>query len=97
MTAVDKITPGLMAFCNDAYVDKIIDFMTAKLNLSTQVEMLLSGKGHKAIVDLIKNTNIDKSSYSQEEIDSMVTETFNNYPHDNNIKLEMGNLKLRKS
>ena len=91
-----KVTPSLMAFATDAYIDKIIDYGTAKLNLSTQVEMLLNNSGHREILSLIKTVNADKSSYSQEEVDGMVESTFQKYPHDNSVKLEMGNLKLRK-
>ena len=91
-----KVTPSLLAFANDAYVDKVIDYATAKLNLSTQVEMLINNSGHKAILELIKATKSGGSQYSQKEIDILVESTYLNFPHDMNVKLEMGNLKLRQ-
>ncbi len=91
-----KITPSLLAFVNDAYVDKVIDYATAKLNLSTQIEMLINNAGHKAILDLIKATRSGGSRYSQKEIDILVENTYLNFPHDVNVKLEMGNLRLRQ-
>ena len=91
-----KITPSLLAFVNDTYVDKVIDYATAKLNLSPQIEMLINNAGHKAILDLIKATKSGGSRYSQKEIDILVENTYLNFPHDVNVKLEMGNLRLRQ-
>ena len=58
--------------------------------------MLINNAGHKAILDLIKATKSGGVKYSQKEIDILVENTYLNFPHDMNVKLEMGNLRLRQ-
>ena len=54
----------MLAFASDCYIDKVIDISTAKLNLTTQLDMLMNNSGHKEIVNLIKLTSCASGSYS---------------------------------
>ena len=54
---VENITPSLIAFSNEAFIEKVIDYNTAKLNLSMTVEMIVNSQENKMVYDILKPLN----------------------------------------
>ena len=93
---VENITPSLIAFSNEAFIEKVIDYNTAKLNLSMTVEMIVNSQENKMVYDIFKASKLTSGEYSQKEVDIMVESAFTNFPHDSNAKIEMANLNIRR-
>ena len=90
------VTPSLIAFSNEAFIEKVIDYNAAKLNLATTLEMVVNNDDNKMVYDIFKASKLTSGDYSQKEIDLMVESAFTNYPHDRNAQIEMANLNLRR-
>ena len=93
---VENITPSLIAFSNEAFIEKVIDYNTAKLNLSMTVEMIVNSQENKMVYDIFKASKLTSGEYSQKEVDIMVESAFTNFPHDSNAKIEMANLNIEE-
>ena len=90
------VTPSLIAFSNEAFIEKVIDYNAAKLNLATTLEMVVNNDDNKMVYDIFKASKLTSGDYSQKEIDLMVESAFTNYPHDRNAQIEMANLNLKR-
>jgi tetratricopeptide (TPR) repeat protein len=91
-----KVTPDMLAFATDTYVDKVIDVSTAKLNLDMHIEMLMNSSGHKEILNISQISQTKNGRYSQDDIDKKIDRIYKKFPHDEDVQLEMANLNLRR-
>ncbi len=72
MIVAPKVTPSMMAFASDTYVDKVIDVSTAKLNLNMHIQMLMNSSGHKEILNISQISQTKNGRYSQDDIDKKI-------------------------
>ena len=92
-----KVTPNLLAFASDAFVDKTIDETATKLNLEGHIQSVLRNDGHREILKLVRAIKKNGKGYRQHEINNKIEETYHSYPNDSNIIIEMGNSSTKKT
>lgn len=93
-----KITPSMLALSVDTKIDRIITKTNLKINLVEEIKMTRSGVTEvDSLREKIREIHNKNDSYSQNEINELVVETFERYPHDPIVKLEFGNLCYRRN
>lgn len=93
---VPEATPVILAFANDAMIDKVMTYGNAAINLDSEIAMLLSSQDTNELTKLIREAKNPGHRYSQQNIDEKITELYRLYPHDPKVKLEYGNLTYRQ-
>ena len=94
---VPRLTSIMISFANEAFIDKVIDYSSAKLNLSMVLNGVLTNSEHKIVNDIFRASKYSGKHYDQNEVDLMVESAFINYPHNINVQIEMANLYIRKN
>jgi tetratricopeptide (TPR) repeat protein len=93
---VGEVTPSMLAFASDTLVDKVMSLGTACLSLANQIDMIhASNQSLGEIKTWLRKLRCDQASYDQDELDREIRDAYRQYPHDNRVKIEFGNLKLR--
>jgi tetratricopeptide (TPR) repeat protein len=94
---VPDITPNLLAFANDALIERVYSYGSASLNLGAELDMVTTVQDKSEMAQLVRETRADGFKYDQTKLDQRVEELFQKYPHDNKVKLEYGNLNFRQN
>lgn len=93
---VPEVLPKILAFASDAGIDKVVSYGTASLNLGNEIGMMLDSKESSELQRLVKESRVDTFRYNQKEVDKKIDDLFARFPHDARVKLEFGNLSLRR-
>ncbi len=91
-----KITPKILALASDTGVRRVLTQQSVQINLIEEINMAISAE--KSIADLqkkVRQIQSNATEYSQAEIDEIVEQAYNEFPHDKVAKLEYGNLLYR--
>lgn len=91
-----EVSPSLLAFANDALIEKVLSYASATLNLAGQLEMMAKSADSNELSKFLREVKSDGFRYNQKEIDHKVDELFQKFPHDNRVRLEFGNLNYRQ-
>lgn len=94
---VPDVTPNMLAFANDAMIERVYTYGTASLTLGNELDMVTAAQDKSEIARLVRETRSEGFQYDQKKIDQKVEELFQKYPHDNKVKLEYGNLNFRQN
>lgn len=94
---VPDITPNLLAFANDALIERVYSYGSASLNLGAELDMVTSVQDKSEIAQLVRESRSEGFKYDQKKLDEKVEELYQKYPHDHKVKLEFGNLSFRQS
>ncbi len=94
---VPDVTPNLLAFANDALIERVYSYGSASLNLGAELDMVTSVQDKSEIATLIRESRSEGFKYDQKKLDQKVEELYQKYPHDNKVKLEFGNLNFRQN
>ncbi len=94
---VPDVTPNLLAFANDALIERVYSYGSASLNLGAELDMVTSVQDKSEIAALIRESRSEGFKYDQKKLDQKVEELYQKYPHDNKVKLEFGNLSFRQN
>lgn len=93
-----KITPNLIALSADTGIDRVISLTSLKVNIAQEINMVRSAiSSVTEMQELVRSLNSNSGKYSQQEIDQVVSDSYKQYPHDQIVKLEFGNLCFRNS
>ncbi|MFW7381873.1 MAG: tetratricopeptide repeat protein [Oligoflexus sp.] len=94
---VPDVSANMLAFANDVMAERVMSYSSAYLTLGNELEMLLqSQRTGREIKKLVREVRSEEAKYDQDEIDEKVNQAYQRYPHDLNVQLEYGNLKLRQ-
>jgi tetratricopeptide (TPR) repeat protein len=93
---VPEVTPNMLAFANDAIIDRIYSYGSASLNLGTELDMVTASLNKNELSKFFRESRSDFFQYNQKQIDEKVEELYQKFPHDNKVKLEFGNLSFRQ-
>ncbi len=94
---VPDVTPNLLAFANDALIERVYSYGSASLNLGAELDMVTSVQDKSEIANLVRESRSEGFKYDQKKLDQKVEELYQKYPHDNKVKLEFGNLNFRQN
>jgi tetratricopeptide (TPR) repeat protein len=94
---VPDITPNLLAFANDALIERVYSYGSASLNLGAELDMVTSVQDKSEIAQLVRESRSEGFKYDQKKLDEKVEDLYQKYPHDNKVKLEFGNLNFRQN
>jgi tetratricopeptide (TPR) repeat protein len=94
---VPDVTPNLLAFANDALIERVYSYGSASLNLGAELDMVTSVQDKSEIAQLVRETRSEGFKYDQKKLDEKVEELYQKFPHDNKVKLEFGNLNFRQN
>ena len=94
---VQEITPSVLAFCNDALIERVFTYGSASLNLGAELDMITSHQDSSELAKLIREQKREGFEYDQGSIDSRIEDLYQKFPHDTKVKLEFGNLMFRKN
>jgi hypothetical protein len=94
---VPDVTPNLLAFANDALIERVYSYGSASLNLGAELDMVTSVQDKSEIAQLVREARSEGYKYDQKKLDDKVEELYQKFPHDNKVKLEFGNLNFRKN
>jgi tetratricopeptide (TPR) repeat protein len=94
---VPDITPNLLAFANDALIERVYSYGSASLNLGAELDMVTSVQDKSEIAQLVRESRADGFKYDQNKLDAKVEELYQKFPHDTKVKLEFGNLNFRQN
>lgn len=93
-----QITPQLLALVHDCGVRRILSYATSNLSLGTEIEMARSaGASLSELQQFVRDLRAAVTSYSQEKVDDMVERAHAQFAHDPSVRLEFGNLCLRRA
>jgi len=93
---VPEVTPNMLAFANDALVDRIYSYGSASLTLGNELDMVTASLDKNELSKLRRESRSLGFQYNQKHIDEKVEELYKKFPHDNRVKLEFGNLSFRQ-
>lgn len=93
---VEQIIPSLIAFGNDAGIHKIVSTAEATINLATAIDMVRSSLESNSFRKLMRDITTGQVEYTQEKIDEEVAKAFEQFGHDQSVRLEYGNLMMRQ-
>lgn len=93
-----SITPQVVGLAHDCHIRRVLSHATSNLNLGNEIEMAKAADANiselqKFARDLHSNT----IRYDQFKIDDMVERAWRQYSHDPAVKIEFGNLCLRRN
>ncbi|HYX36975.1 MAG TPA: tetratricopeptide repeat protein [Oligoflexus sp.] len=94
---VPDVTPNLLAFANDALIERVYSYGAASLNLGNELDMATVSQEKSEVSRMVRETRAEGFKYDQKKIDDKVEELYQKYPHDNKVKLEFGNLSFRQN
>ena len=69
---VPRLTSIMISFANEAFIDKVIDYSSVKLNLSMVLNGVLTNSEHKIVNDIFRASKYSGKHYDQNEVDLMV-------------------------
>ncbi len=93
---VPEVTPNMLAFANDAFIDRVFSYGSASLNLGFELDMVTATVAKNELAKLLRESRSEGFQYDQKQIDEKVEELYQKFPHDNKVKLEFGNLSFRQ-
>lgn len=94
---VPDVTPNMLAFANDALIERVYSYGSASLNLGNEIDMVTASADKSEVARLVRESRTEGFKYNQQAIDEKVEELYLKFPHDNKVKLEFGNLSFRQS
>jgi len=94
---VPDVNPNLLAFANDALIERVYSYGTASLTLGNEIDMITASQDKSEVARLVRESRSENFKYDQKTIDEKVEELYQKYPHDNKVKLEFGNLSFRQN
>lgn len=93
----ENITAQLIALASDCGVKRVVSYASSPLALVSEIKMAHAGmKNLSDLQQLIIKAQAG-GSYDQKEIDESIEAAFEKFSHDPMVKLEFGNLCLRRS
>lgn len=93
---VAEISPSILAFANDALIDKVYTYGVASINLGNDLGMLTTSQDTNELSKFLRDAKAEGIRYSQADVDARIEEIYKKFPHDNKVKLEYGNLNYRQ-
>ncbi len=93
---VPDVTPNILAFANDALIDRVYSYGSASLNLGNELDMVTVSQDQSEVARLVRESRAEGYKYDQKKLDAKIDELYQKFPHDNKVKLEFGNLTFRQ-
>lgn len=91
------ITPEVGALAADSGVDRVITLTNLKLNIPDEIRMARSAVSNiSELQQKIRSISRGLEIYTQSDVDKTIGEAFERFPHDPFVRLEYGNLCLRR-
>jgi tetratricopeptide (TPR) repeat protein len=93
---VQEITPSILAFANDALIERVFTYGSASLNLGAELDMVAARQDSSELAKLVREVKTEDFEYDQNSIDERIEHLYQKFPHDTKVKLEFGNLSFRR-
>ncbi|MDQ3233595.1 MAG: hypothetical protein M3Q07_17390, partial [Pseudobdellovibrionaceae bacterium] len=71
---VPDVTPNLLAFANDALIERVYSYGAASLNLGNELDMATASQEKSEVSRMVRETRAEGFKYDQKKIDDKVEE-----------------------
>lgn len=90
------VSPTLKIFCNESLVESVMSYSNAQTNLGQEIDRLLFLRQSSPLHEYKYAMRVGQEQYNQSEIDNKVEQALKSFPDDSDVKIEYGNLCLRR-
>lgn len=92
-----NITPQVLGIAHDTGIRRVLSHATSNLSLGNEIEMAKAADSNMSeLQKFARDLRSNSVKYEQSKVDSMVEKAWGQFSHDPVVKVEFGNLCLRR-